>query len=182
MGIKKIIERLQKEIMSPIRYARYVGVKVGNNTFIADKHHWPNEAYLVSVGDNCQITEGVKIFTHGGANVCRDIYPDFDCFGKVTIGNRVYIGSGSKIMPGVTIGDMVLVAGGSVVTKSVPSGVVVGGNPAKIICTIDDYIKRNIKYNTHTKGMSNLLKRNILQSLPEDRFIKKKYIILPDAK
>lgn len=177
MRIKKIIERLRKEFMSPIRYARYVGVKVGNNTLIADKHHWPNEAYLVSVGDNCQITEGVKIFTHGGANVCRDIYPDFDCFGKVTIGNRVYIGSGSKIMPGVTIGDFVLVAGGSVVTKSVPPRVVVGGNPAKIICTIDDYIKRNIKYNTHTKGLSKVEKRKVLENLPTNSFIKKKEMI-----
>lgn len=177
MTIKNVLQKIIRLYLSPIKYARYVGVKVGNNTLIADKHHWPNEAYLVSVGDNCQITEGVKIFTHGGANVCRDIYPDFDCFGKVTIGDRVYIGSGSKIMPGVTIGNLVLVAGGSVVTKSVPSGVVVGGNPARIICTIDDYIKRNIKYNTHTKGLSRSEKKKVLEKLPDNAFIKKKKMI-----
>ncbi|MCA6046142.1 hypothetical protein KQP74_01455 [Bacteroides thetaiotaomicron] len=46
--------------------------------------------------------------------------PDFDCFGKVTIGDYVYIGKRALIMPGVTLGNHVLVAAGSVVTKSVP--------------------------------------------------------------
>ena len=95
----------------------------------------------------------------------------------VTIGDDVWIGDGAIIMPGVTIGDLVLVASGSVVTKSVPSGVVVGGNPARIICSIDDYIKRNIKYNTHTKGQSKEEKRKVLEKLPDNAFIKKKEMI-----
>jgi len=71
--------------------------------------------------------------------------------GKSLFGNNVYIGSGSKIMPGVIIEDNVIVAAGSVVTKSVLSGMVVGGNPAKIICSLKEYKQRNTNYNTHSK-------------------------------
>lgn len=77
-------------------------------------------------------------------------------------------------MPGVTIGDNVIVAAGSVVTKSIPSNVVVGGNPARLICTIDDYIDRNLKYNTNTKSKDVESKKIILLSSSEDIFIKKK--------
>ena len=109
----------------------------------------------------------------GGGNSIRAIIPSFDCFGKVTIGNYVYIGAGAQIMPGVTVGNNVLIAAGSIVTKSIPSNVVVGGNPARIICTIDEYIKKNKKYNLNSKGMSYEEKKTFLLQLPEDRFVKK---------
>ena len=177
MTIKNIIQKIISLYLSPIKYAGYVGVKVGNNTFVADKRHWPVEAYLITIGSDCAITEGVKFHTHGGGRMMRQKYPDYDSFGKISVGNHVYIGVFSQIMPGVTIEDNVLIASGSIVTKSVPSGVVVGGNPARIICTIDDYIKRNIKYNTHTKGLSKVDKRKVLENLPDNVFIKKKEMI-----
>ena len=43
-----------------------MGVKIGNNCLIADKRHWPAEAFLISIGNDCAITEGVKLYTHGG--------------------------------------------------------------------------------------------------------------------
>lgn len=59
-------------------------------------------------------------------------------FGKpVKIGNNVWIGGRAVIVPGVTIGDNAVIAAGAVVTKDVPAGAVVGGNPAKIIKTIE---------------------------------------------
>ena len=67
--IKYIVNQLIKHYLSPVKYARHLGVKVGNNTLIADKRHWSSEAYLISIGSNCQITEGVKIHTHGGGGV-----------------------------------------------------------------------------------------------------------------
>ena len=76
-------------------------------------------------------------------------------------------------MPGVTIGNGVLIAAGSVVTKSVPSGVVVGGNPARIISTIDEYISHNEKYNLNSKRLNSEEKRVLLQSVPDERFIVK---------
>lgn len=89
----------------------------------------------------------------------------------------VYIGANSLIMPGVTIKDNVLIAAaGSVVTKSVPARVVVAGNPAKIICTIDEYRERNLKYNMNSKNMSIKNKKAFLLSADDAMFIKKNYM------
>ena len=113
-----------------------------------------------------------------GAKVARIIDPSFDCFGKVKIGNNVYIGTNSLIMPGVTIGDNVLVAAGSVVTHSIPNNVVIGGNPAHVICSFEEYYDKNKQYNTATKGLSFKDKKQVLLSLEENKFIKKKKISL----
>lgn len=162
---------------SPLKYARYLGVNIGENNLI-HKSHWSSEPFLISVGSHCQLTN-CKIFTHGGGQVVRHIDPDFDVFGKVTIGDYVYIGTDSLIMPGVTIGDNVLIAAGSVVTKSIPSGVVVGGNPAQYICSIEDYYVNNKKYNIKSKRLSSDEKINLLKTMSESKFIKKKFIRLP---
>ena len=157
---------------SPEAYARHLGVTIGENCLIATRD-WPSEPYLIKIGNNCQITSGVRFHTHGGANVIRRKYPDFDVFGKIEVNDWVYIGAGSQIMPGVTIGEGSLVAAGSIVTKSVPPGVVVGGNPAKVLCSVDEYMERNIRYNLGTKGQSPSAKKDFLMSLSEDKFIRK---------
>jgi acetyltransferase-like isoleucine patch superfamily enzyme len=79
-------------------------------------------------------------------------------------------------MPGVTIGKGSLVAAGSIVTKSVPDGVVVAGNPARFVCTVDEYIERNNKHNTDTKGLSAEEKKKVLLETDESKFICKPYI------
>ena len=76
-------------------------------------------------------------------------------------------------MPGVTIGEGALVAAGSIVTKSVPDHTVVAGNPARVICTVDDYINKNLPFNTDTRNMSWDEKKKFLLSMPEEKFIKK---------
>ena len=158
-------------LASPLKYARHIGVNIGENNLI-NKSHWSSEPYLITIGSNCQLTNS-KIFTHGGGNVVRSQHPDFDCFGKVKIGDWVYIGTNALIMPGVTIGNNVLVAAGSVVTKSIQPNVVVAGNPAKIICTIDEYYERNKAFDLHTKGLNNTQKKQIILSTNEELFIKK---------
>lgn len=160
-----------KFFASPIKYARHIGVTIGENNFIG-KDHWSSEPYLITVGNNCQLTD-CKIFTHGGGNCVRSIHPDFDLFGRVTIGDWVYIGTHSLIMPGVTIGNNVLVAAGSVVTKSIPADMVVGGNPAKIICTVKEYYERNKHWDLHTKGLAASDKKKVLQSLQPEMFVTK---------
>ena len=91
----------------------------------------------VRIGENCFIAPGVHIYT-----ATHPLNP-FERvsgaeFGKpVTIGNNVWIGGRAVINPGITIGDNVVIASGAVVTKDVPSNVVVGGNPAKVIKNID---------------------------------------------
>ena len=175
--MRKISSILKKVFCSPETRAKKAGVKMGDGNFIAGDF-WSSEPYLITVGNYCQITRGVKFFTHGGGGAIRRQYPNFDCFGKITIGDYVYIGNNAMIMPGVTIGNNVLVAAGSVVTKSVPSNVVVGGNPARFICTIEEYIQRNLKYNLDCKGMSCGDKKRLLQGLAEEKFIHKRMIEL----
>ncbi len=167
-----ILNKIKSLLLPLSKQAENAGVIMGDNNYIAS-HFWSSEPYLITIGSFCQITDGVKVHTHGGAGAVRRWYPNFDTFGKVTIGDYVYIGCNSLIMPGVTIGNNVLIAAGSVVTNSVPDNVVVGGNPAKIICSIDDYIERNIIYNTDSKSMSSDQKKIMLLSMSESNFIKK---------
>lgn len=168
-GFRRIFWSMEKQ-------ALHAGVKMGKNNFIASRF-WSSEPYLITVGSHCQITAGVNIYTHGGAGAVRRWYPKFDTFGKVIIGDYVYIGNDAKIMPGVTVGDNVLIAAGSIVTKSIPSNVVVAGSPAKYICSIEDYIERNKKYNTDSKGMSIQEKKNMLLSMDERKFVRKEFLM-----
>lgn len=153
-----------------------MALKWGGQNQIASEFWIAAEPYLISVGSRCQITKNVKFFTHGGSNVVRDLDSSFDCFGKIKIGNNVYIGNNSLVMPGVTVGDNVLIAAGSVVTKSVPSNCVVGGNPARIICFRREYYERNKKYNAESCGLSFKPKRKLLEKLPEEKFISKSFM------
>lgn len=157
---------------NPEKQARHYGVTIGENCLIATRR-WSSEPYLITIGNHVQVTEDVWFHTHGGGNTIRFEVPDYDSFGKITIQDWAYIGSGSHILPGVTIGEGALVAAGSIVTKSVPPHTVVGGNPARAICTVEEYKKKNLKYNTKTYGMSAEEKKKVLFSLPEDMFIRK---------
>ncbi len=172
--MNKVLNRIfflyWRYIASPEKYARHIGVTIGKNCLIATRN-WSTEPYLVTIGDNVQITNNVSIHTHGGGNSLRWKYPEFDVFGKVTIGDWAYLGAYSQIMPGVTIGKGALVAAGSVVTKSVAPFTVVGGNPAKYICTVEEYYNRNKQFNIGTKELSLSEKKKVLLSLEEEKFI-----------
>lgn len=174
--LKSIFNRLilfyWRYIVPPEEYARHLGVSIGKNCFISTRE-WSSEPYLISIGDNVQITRNVSFYTHGGGNAIRRQYPDYESFGKIVIGDWAYIGANSQIMPGVVVGEGAIVAAGSVVTKSVAPYTVVGGNPAKFICSIQEYIDKNLKYNLHCKDLSEEEKRRFLLSLTDDKFIKK---------
>lgn len=167
-----LIDIFYKNFTSPLKYARHLGVNIGNDCLIATRN-WSSEPYLVTIGNHVQLTNNVSIHTHGGGNSIRQNHPDFDIFGKVVIQDWAYIGAYSQIMPGVTIGEGALVAAGSIVTKSVAPHTVVAGNPARVLCTTEDYYERNKTYSVGTKGLGYEEKKKVLQSLSEDFFIKK---------
>ncbi len=173
--IKKLTHFIRLLIYSPEQYARSVGVKIGEKCWI-NTRHFGSEPYLISIGDHVQITKGVEFLTHGGGWIYREEIPDMDYFGKIIIKDNVYIGTGSYILPGVTIESNVVVAAGSVVTKSVPRGVVIGGNPARIIGNLEDYKNKILKYNLKTKQLKASQKRAVIESANEDLFIKKPYL------
>lgn len=94
-------------------------------------------------------------------------------FGKVVLEDWAYIGAFSQNMLGVTIGEGALVAAESIVTKSVAPHTVVGGNPARYICTTEEFYEKNKKFNVNTKGKTMAEKRDILLGLPDEMFLKK---------
>jgi acetyltransferase-like isoleucine patch superfamily enzyme len=111
-----------------------------------------NDGYLVSntridglipnaveVGENLISAVGSWILSHDSSLIN---HINKVAVRKTIVGNNVFIGLNAIIMPGVNVGDGAIIGAGSVVTKDVKSYTVVGGNPAKFICTVEDYIKR----------------------------------------
>jgi acetyltransferase-like isoleucine patch superfamily enzyme len=98
------------------------------------------EAYLITIGEDCLISSEVTLLTHDGSvDVMRGEFPKADRIKPIVIGNNVFIGHRAIVMPGVTIGSNVVIGAGSIVNKDVPSGTVYAGVPAKFIKTIEDY-------------------------------------------
>jgi maltose O-acetyltransferase len=127
-------------------YRRIRKIRIGKNTYISPKayidHH---KNFSVEIGDNCYITRDCIILDHtqekqGGP---MKLWGEIE-YGRVKIGNNVFIGVKSVIMPGVTIGDNVIIGAMSLVTKDIPSGVVAFGQPAKVIKSIDNVILKKV--------------------------------------
>ncbi len=95
------------------------------------------EPYLLKIGNNVTISTGVKFITHDNSAIkLFDNATDF--IGEIVIGNNVFIGANSILLPGVTIADNCIIGAGSVVSRSCfDSGTVLAGNPAKPISTIE---------------------------------------------
>jgi maltose O-acetyltransferase len=130
-----------------LKQYRARGVIIGEHTFISPKAYIDaHKGSKVVIGKNCFITRNVVILNHsdtkrgGPLNIWKDIGGE-RIFGDVIIGNNVFIGVNSVVMPGVKIGNDVIIGALSLVTKDIPEGVIVGGIPAKIIGNTLDYVK-----------------------------------------
>ncbi|GFI38926.1 maltose O-acetyltransferase [Muribaculaceae bacterium] len=119
-------------VNQPFRCDYGCNIHIGENFFANFNLTILDEAE-VRIGDNCFIGPNVSIFTacHPLDAASRDTGVEWA--EPVTIGDSVWIGGNATILPGVTIGDNVVIGAGSVVTRNIPYGVVVGGNPARII-------------------------------------------------
>ena len=100
--------------------------------------------WLIEIGNDVKITEGVTILTHGyDWSVLQNVYGEIlGSAGKVKIGNNVFIGMKTTILKNVEIGDNVIIGANSLVNKNIPSNVVVAGNPARIIMSIEEYYQK----------------------------------------
>jgi acetyltransferase-like isoleucine patch superfamily enzyme len=170
--LKKVIKLYKKRFCKCEDYARFIGVKIGKGCLISTKL-FSSEPYLIKIGNYCRIAKDVSFYTHGGLWSMRKKFPNLDYFGKIDIGDYTYIGESAKILPGVTIGSNVIIGAGSVVTKSVPTGKIAAGNPARIVGDTEDFILKIQNFNVNTYGMSSEVKRNFLLVLEDIKFIKK---------
>lgn len=137
-------KRWQWQIMAalrdPVRASRALGVTVGRGCRILSMSV-SAEYELISIGDRVTISSDVLFITHDGAGwLVHDEHGRRHYWlARIAIGDDVFVGARSVLMPGVRIGHDCIVAAGSVVTKSVPAGCIVGGNPATIIGRTDAF-------------------------------------------
>lgn len=120
---------------------------IGDNCVIYSPTHCvvdDTRAWMIEIGDNVSITQGVTILTHGyDWSVLKGKYGDvLGSAGHVRIGSNVFIGMNATILKGVTIGDNVVIGANSLINKDVPSDCVVVGNPQRVVCTIDEYLEK----------------------------------------
>lgn len=161
--------------MTPENYLRSKGVEIGVGCSIAPCRLSAKEGYLIKIGNYCRIARDTVFFTHGGLYSLRFLYndPNVDYFGKIEIGDYVSIEEDCKILPGVKIGNRVTVGAGSIVTKSIPDGWVVAGNPCKHVGYTEEWYHKVKEMDLQTKLMGNDEKKKFLLSLPDDKFVQK---------
>ncbi len=155
MFLKKVINKIQviysrRNSKSFVNFLRKKGCNIGEYTHFHDPktvYIDPNRCSFIEIGDKCQITRNVTILAHDFSySVCRSVYNNLPQNSGITvIGNNCFIGMNSIILMGSKIGDNVILGAGSVVSGNIPSNSVVAGNPAKVICTLDEYYKKRCK-------------------------------------
>ena len=136
--IKEWIYRLRGEYTTEKLIS--MGMKVGKNFgrlngVILD----PSHCWLIEIGDDVTLAPRVHILCHDAST---KTFMNYTKIGNVTIGNRVFIGAESVILPGVTIGNDVVIGANSTVTHNIPSNSVAVGSPARVICTLEEYIQK----------------------------------------
>lgn len=115
------------------------GLVTGRNFFMQDtclidaSHCWH-----IRIGDDVTLGPRVTLLAHD-ASTKRALGKVR--LGKLVIGNRVFIGAGAIVLPGVSIGDDCIIGAGSIVTRDIEAGSLVAGNPARVIGRSADYLE-----------------------------------------
>lgn len=165
--IKEVVYRIRGEYT--VEKLQRMGLKVGKNFdaqlgFELD----PSHCWLIEIGDDVTFGPHVQVLAHD-ASTCKTL--GYAKIGRVTIGNNVFVGAGSIILPGVKIGDNSVIGAGSIVTKDVPTNMVYAGNPAKQIMTLEEFVEKNSKLMEHAPlyGEEYTLRKNISDKKKEQQ-------------
>ena len=124
-------------IEQPFRCDYGKNIEIGEN-FFANYNLIILDVAKVRIGDNVQFAPNVSLYTAG-----HPVHPDSRNSGyeygiDITIGDNVWIGGNTCVMPGVTIGNNVVIGAGSVVTKDIPDNMIAVGNPCRVIREITE--------------------------------------------
>ncbi|MEM9886780.1 MAG: acyltransferase [Bacteroidota bacterium] len=147
--MKKLIKVLRNKLVLLFRgrqgLAKFMGVTIGNDCRIFTTN-FGSEPFLITIGNKVTVTKGVRFVTHNGSTwLIEDEAGRRYEYRRIEVGNNVFIGTDALILPGVKIEDNCIVAAGAIVTKSIPAGSIVGGNPAKIIGSFDLYKEKALE-------------------------------------
>lgn len=160
--IIKILRFLKRKTIKGEEYIEYnIGNKKFHNSLVDSM--FPE---FVSIGDDFTSGPGSIILAH-------DASPYFHTgdyrVEKTVIGNKVFLGANSVILPGVIVGDGAIIGAGSIVTKNVKPFTVVAGNPAKEICSVQDYFDKHFKRGSLVKAPKSFEKiKNNEKLRPDD--------------
>ena len=141
MNLRDIKYRLRGEVSTEQLIKQ--GMKVGqnferlNNVLIDDSHAW-----LIEIGDNVTLAPRVHILTHDAST---KKFLGYTKIGRVTIGNNVFVGAETVVLPGVSIGNNVVIGANSTVTHDIPDNTVAVGSPARVLCSLEDYLDKEKK-------------------------------------
>ncbi len=137
-SLKELVYRLRGEFTTEKLVS--MGMTVGENFnrlngVILD----PGHCWLLTIGNNVTMAPRVHILCHDAST---KQFLGYTKIGRVTIGDNVFIGAGTVVLPGVTIGSNVVIGANSTITKDVPDNSVVTGSPAKVICSLNTYLEK----------------------------------------
>jgi maltose O-acetyltransferase len=122
-------------------YLRRQGVRIGRNSRVLYPSYIDGRLpYLIEIGDDVTVSLYVTILTHDATTAYAG---DLIKVGRVVIRDRCFIGANSTIMCNVTIGPNSIVGAGSVVTRDIPPDTVCAGNPARVVCSTEEFVKRH---------------------------------------
>ena len=97
----------------------------------------PSHCWHINIGDNVTLAPNVHLIAHDASS---KVFLNYTRVANVRIGNNVFVGAGSIVLPGATIGNNVVIGAGSVVATDIPDVVVALGSPARVVKTIDEFM------------------------------------------
>lgn len=127
--------------------------EIGENVYFYSRI-FPSDPKLLYLKNNVVIATNVRFVNHDRVDILlKGLYnKDFKKFySEIRIGNNVFIGADSVVLPGVTIGDNCIIGAGSIVTKDLEPGYVYAGVPAKKLGTFDNFINKRLDYYERVK-------------------------------
>ncbi|MCT2407851.1 acyltransferase [Chryseobacterium antibioticum] len=142
-------ERLYMKIYTKVCVLQ--GLKLGEGVKVFERVYFGSEPFLIEIGDKTQIAGGTRFVNHGGTTMTLrrlEGFADVRIFGRIKIGKNCTIGSNCVIQQDVEMGDNCILGAGSVLTHSIPDNTVFTGNPARFICSVEQYAESVLDQNT----------------------------------